>query len=54
MCVNVCVVCMVHLPHENKVGVYALLYYISGTAQLIGPSSSVLLAVSNTEMVTLQ
>lgn len=36
MCVRV--VCMGHLPHVNKVGVSALLYYISGTAQLItGP-----------------
>lgn len=54
VCVNVCVVCMVHLPHVNKVGVSALLYYISGTEQLIGPPSSVLLAMSNTEMFPLQ
>lgn len=54
MCVNVCGVCVVHLPHVNKVGVSALLCYISGTAQLIGSPSSVLLAVSNTEMFPLQ
>lgn len=54
VCVNVCAVCMVHLPHVNKVGVSALLYYISGTALLIGSPSSVLLAASNTEIFPLQ
>lgn len=54
VCVNVCAVCMVHLPHVNKVELSALLYYISGTAQLIGSPSSVLLAVSNAEIFPIQ